>query len=542
VTHTGPTFVFVADTLNSTIRVMQPGGVVSTYAGTAGTAGHHDANGTSATFSDPQGVAVDSSGNVFVADTFNDTIRKIATNGDVTTYAGAASLAGNTDAVSLASNARFTNPAAVAVDSSGNVYVADTGNNSIRKIAVGTTVGGAVTTIAGSSAGFDSPKGVAVDSLGNVYVADTFNSVIRMIAPGGTVSILAGDLGNPGTVDGTGPAAQFSLPIGITVDGAGNVFVGDSVSNTIRKVTQAGVVTTIGGLAGSSAASTNGTDSYARFNSPQGIAVGSTGVLYLADSANNLIREGVIQSTSGDLTGTGMPDIFWTDTTTGGRGVYIMNGTAPQSWTDLGSPSTDWRIAAVADFTGNGNNDILWQNTSTGLCGYWIMNGPTVTGWVQLGTLPTQWRIGGVGDFSGTGSQDILWQNTSTGLCGFYIMNGTTIVSWVELGTLPTQWKIAAVADFNHEGKPDILWQNTSTGECGFYIMNGTSIGSWAELGTLPTDWRIAAVGDFNGDGNPDILWQNSVTGVAGFYIMNGTSINSWVGLGQFPLEWQIQP
>jgi hypothetical protein len=534
--------VYVADKLNSLIRVISSGGVVTTLAG-SGVQGHHDATGTLATFDQPEGVAVDSMGNVFVADTTNDTIRRITPGGSVSTYAGIALTPGSTNSGTVATLATFTTPSAVAVDSTGNVYVADTGNNIIRKIAPGSgaTVGGVVTTFA---TGFDSPEGITCDSSGNVYVADTFDSVIDIITPAGTVTTLAGTSGSAGTSDGTGPDAQFSLPIGIAVDSTtGDIFVGDTVADTIRKVTQAGVVTTIGGVPGSNG-STNGTGSFALFDAPEGIAAKADGTLFVADADNEVVREGVLLNLaiSGDLTSSGSPDVFWTDTSTGERGAYIMNGTAPVSWADFGSIASAWRIAAVADFTATGSNDILWQNSSTGECGFYTMNGATVTGWVELGTVNTAWRIAAVGNFHGTGSNDILWQNTITGECGFYIMNGRTIESWAELGTLPTQWKIAGAADFNGDGKPDILWQNTVTGECGFYIMNGTTPVSWAELGTVPTQWQIAALGDFNGDGKSDILWQNTSTGVAGFYIMNGTTIVSWVGLGQFPLEWQIQP
>lgn len=266
--------VYVADKLNNLIRMITSGGVVTTLAG-SGSQGHNDATGTSASFNEPLGVAVDSFGNVFVADTTNDTIRKITPGGSVSTYAGIALSSGNTNSNTVATAATFAAPAAVAVDSSGNVYVADTGNNVIRKIAPGTaTVGGVVTTFA---TGFDSPEGISCDSSGNVYVADTFNSVIDEITPGGTVTTLAGTSGSTGTNDGTGPDAQFSLPIGISVDSTtGFIFVGDTVADTIRKVTQAGVVTTIGGTAGSGSFN-NGTDSYALFKSPEGIAAKSAG-------------------------------------------------------------------------------------------------------------------------------------------------------------------------------------------------------------------------------------------------------------------------
>jgi streptogramin lyase len=533
--------VFVADTTNNLIRMITMSGVVSTFAG-SGTAGHHDAMGTSATFAEPKGIAVDSNGNLFVADTFNDTIRRIDTSGNVTTYAGIALSSGSTNSNTVATAATFASPAAVAVDTSGNVYVADTGNNLIRKIAPGSgsTVGGVVTTIASGS--IDAPAGIAVDSAsGNVYFTDTFDDVIKVIAPGGAVTILAGQGGAPGTADGTGTAAQFSLPVGIALGSGGVLYVCDTGNQTIRRVTEAGVVTTIGGAAGTSTPFSNGTDSYATFNSPEGIAVeGDT--LFVADAENQVIREGLTLAVNGDLTGDDMPDVFWTNTSTGERGAYIMNGTSSTGWAEIGTIPLQWQMAGVADFTGNGNNDILWSNTSTGQCGLYLMDGTSVLGWANLGTIPTQWRIGGVGNFHGIGSSDIIWQNTSTGQVGFYLMNGTTVTGWANLGTFPSGWQVAAAADFNGDGMPDILWQNTNTGQIGIYIMNGTNFASWVNLGTVPVAWKAVAAGDFSGSGSSDILFENTSTGQCGFYIMNGTTVTGWSNLGVVPTQWVAQP
>ena len=288
--------VYVADYINHTIRKVTPSGVVTTLAGSAGVQGSADGTGSEASFSLPASVAVDSSGNVYVADYINHTIRKVTPSGVVTTLAGTAGLIGSTDATG--SVAQFQFPKGVAVDSSGNVYVADYGNHTIRKV----TPSGVVTTLAGSAgfsgsadgtgseARFNYPLGVAVDSSGNVYVGDTDNSTIRKVTPGGVVTTLAGSAGVIGSADGTGSEARFNYPLGVAVDSSGNVYVGDTDNSTIRKVTPGGVVTTLAGSAGV-IGSADGTGSEARFNYPLGVAVDSSGNVYVADTDNQTIRK-----------------------------------------------------------------------------------------------------------------------------------------------------------------------------------------------------------------------------------------------------------
>jgi hypothetical protein len=288
--------LYVADFNNETIRKITPGGVVTTLAGKAEVMGSADGTGAAARFSGPSGVATDGAGNVFVADSGNNTIRKITPTGVVTTLAGTAGITGSTDGTGTA--ARFWVPQGLATDSSGNVYVADSSNNTIRKI----TPTGMVTTLAGTAgvigsadgtgaaASFDNPDGIATDSVGNVYVGDTLNSTIRKITPAGLVTTLAGTPGVTGSADGTGAAARFDTPDGVATDDAGNVYVGDVNGHTIRKITPAGIVTTLAGTAGVTG-SADGTGAAARFYSPSGVATDSAGNVYVADQVNNTIRK-----------------------------------------------------------------------------------------------------------------------------------------------------------------------------------------------------------------------------------------------------------
>jgi hypothetical protein len=305
--------VFVADTLSQTIRKITPEGVVTTLAGTPDASGSADGTGAAARFFYPSAIAVDPAGNAFVADTINQTIRKITPEGVVTTFAGAAEASGNANGTGAA--ARFDNPEGVAVDSLGNVYVGDTNNETIRKI----TSEGVVTTLAGTAgaagtadgmgaaARFSHPGGLIVDEAGNVYVGDTYNQTVRKITSEGVVTTLAGEVGRKGSSDGTGTAARFSDPKGVAVDSTGNVFLADYGTNTIRKITSEGVVTTIAGAA-PQASSTDGTGAAARFDfssweNTSGMAVDSAGTVFLADTYNDTIRKitsaGVVTTLAG---------------------------------------------------------------------------------------------------------------------------------------------------------------------------------------------------------------------------------------------------
>jgi ribosomal protein S11 len=289
-----------------------------TIAGKAGTSGSNDGTGSAARFNGPVGVAVDTNGNLYVPDVGNNTIRivkPVGTSWVVTTVAGLAGSPGSADGTNSAARFNFTINVGgenyfgggPAVDSAGNVYVPDAGNNTIRRVTpVGTNW--VVTTLAGkagvsgsadgtnSAARFYCPLGLAVDTNGSIYVADGLNDTIRRVTPVGTdwvVTTLAGKAGVSGSADGTNGAARFSLPCYPGLDSAGNVYVPDAFNDTVRRVTPVGtnwVVTTLAGRANVSG-SADGTNSAARFYEPVQVAVDSAGTLYEADSGNNTIRK-----------------------------------------------------------------------------------------------------------------------------------------------------------------------------------------------------------------------------------------------------------
>ncbi len=284
--------IYMTDEDNNTIRKITPAGVVGELAGKRGTPSTLDGSRGDARFSILRGITVDRAGNVYVADSY--TIRKITPAGDVSTLAGKAGTPGTVDGAG--GEARFSIPSGVAVDDSGNVYVADT--YTIRKI----TPAGVVSTLAGTlrhagsadgtgaAARFsDQAKDVAVDKEGNVYVADTYNNTIRKITPSGVVNTVAGMAGQMGAAEGTGADASFSRPQGIAVDRDGNVYVADTYNSTIRKITPSGVVSTLAGAVGQRG-HVDGPGGTARFNDPQGIAVDGRGNICVADRGNQVIR------------------------------------------------------------------------------------------------------------------------------------------------------------------------------------------------------------------------------------------------------------
>jgi sugar lactone lactonase YvrE len=322
-------------------------GTVTTFAGSA-TSGYGDGLGTAALFSNPAGIASDANGNLYVSDSFNNRIRKIAPDGTVTTVAGNGTAGYNTTDTPAA-EAEFYAPQGLAVDAQGNIFVADMGNNVIREI----TAGGVVKTVAGNgiagyvdgaaltAAEFRSPVAVALDQNGNIFVADRDNNMIRKITSAGVVSTIAGTK-TPGYVNGTvntttGTYASFRDPSGLAVDAQGNIYVADLGNSAIRKITSAGVVTTIAGgpgqttlvgspigismdsqgnffiadesgrvieltsnilydLAGSAnvAGFADGSGTTAQFNTPQGICVTPSGGIFVADFNNNRIRKVVV--------------------------------------------------------------------------------------------------------------------------------------------------------------------------------------------------------------------------------------------------------
>ncbi len=261
--------------------------------------GYADGIGAQAKFNNPNGIAVDGAGNVYVADTGNSVVRKVDVHAVVTTVAGQA---GNqSDMDGTGTQARFDEPEGIAADAAGNLWVTDAGAGTIRRIVLAT---GAVTTFAGGGNGFadgtgtgarfNQPRGIVADDAGNLYVSDASNQLIRRIVIAtAAVTTIAGGVGQAGFADGTGTAARFNQPRGLALDGNGKLYVADSANSSIRAIALAGgVVTTLAGtgMPGPS----DGVGTAAAFDNARGVVCDGLGNLYVADTNNSMVRKIVI--------------------------------------------------------------------------------------------------------------------------------------------------------------------------------------------------------------------------------------------------------
>ncbi|WP_400190935.1 IPT/TIG domain-containing protein [Hymenobacter sp. B81] len=336
--------------------------------GTAGFSGD-GAAATSAQLNGPQNVAVDGSGNVFIADATNQRVRKVnAATGVVTTVAGTGSVGFSGDG-GPATSAQLNFPTGVAVDGSGNLFIVDRINNRIRRVSAAT---GVVTTVAGTgSVGFSGdggpatsaqlnfPTGVAVDGSGNLFIVDRINNRIRRVsAATGVITTVAGN-GTSGFSGDGGPAtsAQFNAPFGMAVDGSGNLFITDAINHRIRKVSGAtGIITTVAGNGSAGFSGDGMAATSARLNLPQGVAVDGSGNLFIADGGNRCIRK--VSAATGVIT---------TVAGTGGTGGFSGDG-GPATSARLGSS-----YGVAVDGSGNlfiadrNNNRIRRVSAATGI-------------------------------------------------------------------------------------------------------------------------------------------------------------------------------
>jgi sugar lactone lactonase YvrE len=291
--------LYATDYRNNTIRQIKPDGTVSIFVGTALTCGYDDTNndqGLPVSFCHPSGITADTAGNLYVTDEFYNTIRKITPTGVVSTVAGTAGTCGSADSNNdQGLPVSFCGPSGITADTTGNLYVTDQVNNTIRKI----TPTGVVSTVAGTvgpcgsadsnndqglPVSFCGPSGITADTAGNLYVADRNNHTIRKITPDGVVSTFAGTAGTCGSADSNndqGLPASFCGPSGITADTAGKLYVADFENFTIRRITPAQVVSTVVGTAGSAGSGPYPVELPGKINIPAAVTMFSTNQLVI---------------------------------------------------------------------------------------------------------------------------------------------------------------------------------------------------------------------------------------------------------------------
>ena len=315
--------LYIAETGDHVIRRIDTNGLITTIAGT-GTQGFSGDNGpaTAALLDSPQGLAVDANKNLYIADTHNHRIRRLdLVTGTITTVAG--TTAGFSGDNGLAATARLNLPTALALDANNNLYIADTQNYRVRRITAAT---GLITTVAGNgtqgfsgdngpatAASIDSPTGLAIDAAGDLYLSDTHNHRIRKVnAASGIITTVAGAAAGYSGDNGPATAAPLALPHGISIDSVGNLYIADTENHRIRRIDAVtGTMTTVAGNGTQTFGGDNGPATLATLDSPRSTAISSTGLVTLADSGNQRVRQldtesiPVIHTIAGLSSGTG---------------------------------------------------------------------------------------------------------------------------------------------------------------------------------------------------------------------------------------------
>jgi uncharacterized protein (TIGR03437 family) len=447
--------LYIADTSNNRIRKVAAG-TIATVAGN-GTAGFSGDNGpaTSAQFNQPEGVAVDTNGNVYVADTGNNRIREIS-GGIITTLAGTG-VAGFSGDSGAAASAQLNQPKGVAVDTNGNVYIADTGNNRIREI-----TGGVINTIAGggtstgtsgsaTSIKLNLPQGVFVDSLFNVYIADTGNNLVRLVANGTSFLTTIAGYGPAGySGDGEVPtAAELNQPQGVSADIAGNLYIADTDNNRIRSASEGSIATLAGG--GTAGLGDGGAPASAQLFAPRGIALDTAADLFIADTGDNRIR--YVANTSSP--------VINTIAGTGTAGFGGDNG--PSTSAQLNSPKS-----AVVDSSGDvyiadaNNNRIRILTPGTA---------PTIT-------------PGGIVPIDSTVS--VVQPGSWVSIYGSNLASGTYLWNDDFPTALPEGAGSGSTTSVTIDGKPAYLWF-VSPGQINLQVPNDSTTGPVSVVVTAPS-------------------------------------------------------
>ena len=601
-----------ADTDNR-IRAVTSDGVINTVAG----GGNVDGEGivpTTAFLSNSFAVTFDSArGILYFGDGYR--VRRVSGASNVLTTVAGAYNPGTPADDQAALSPQFFMITGLAVDSAGSLYVADSGNSRVRKV-----TGGTITTVAGGGSSFADggsptatsvkPGGIALDSAGALYIWDCQNLRIRKVVNGVITSIAGGGSGTGDGVPATSVSLACSAIAAITVDPAGAVYFSDG--SRVRKVGADGLIHTIGplsqtstvrGLAADSAgnvfasydfshiwrltpdptfcaysastvpvqpaaggafsisvttgtgcgwqASLSASAPWVTLSGTQGsgngtvsvtlapnTGVGRTTIFIVGGQAVTITQAGVPRIGS-DFNGDGAPDLVWQNEATRQVTVNYYGGAGGASYQGYNwlytSAAPGWRVVAVADFNSDGAPDLVWQNEATGQASvhYYGGSGGAVDGgwsWLYTGNA-AGWKIVAAADFNGDGVPDLVWQNEATRqvVVHYYGGSGGALdQGWAWLyGASAPGWRVVAAADFNADGIPDLVWQGEATRQVSVHYYGGSGGAvdqGWNWLNTAGAPgWKVAAASDFNGDGVPDLVWMNDTTRQVTVHYYGGT-------------------
>ena len=388
---------FIADTSNNRIRRVNTNGFITTVAGTNSSGFSGDGGAaTNAKLFSPSGEALDAFGNFFIADTSNGRIRRVDTNGIITTVAGTSTRGFYGDG-GAATNALLSSPFGVAVDVFGNLFIADPNNSRIRKV----DTNGIITTVAGTnSAGFsgdggaatiaklNSPYGIAVDVFGNLFIADSGNSRIRKVDTNGIITTVAGT--NSAGFSGDGGAAtnaKLNTPYGVALDAFGNLFIADSGNSRIRKVDTNGIITTVAGTNSAGFSGDGGAATNAKLNTPYGVVFDTFDNLLIADYNNSRIRK---------VNLSGSPLLVLPNVTTANSGIYSVVITSPSGSVTSSNvslsvgfpPSLSAQSQSLAVTNGASSSLTVVISGSLPLSYQWFFNANTMGAGGTNATLP----------------------------------------------------------------------------------------------------------------------------------------------------------
>jgi uncharacterized protein (TIGR03437 family) len=506
--------LFIADTFNARIREVGVNGVINTVAGSGNPGfGGDGQQAVLAAMSSPVGVAVDRSGNILIADRNNYRIRKVAAGGQMGTLAGNGTQSYSGDG-GPATAAQMNQPAGMAADGFGNIYVADTQNAVVRVVSpsgvIYTFAGTGVAGFSGDSgqasgAQLNSPSGVAVDTAGNVYIADTFNARIRKVLPNGIITTVAG--GGSAQGDG-GPAtgAALSLPRSVAVDPVGNLFISDTGSSRIREVLAVdGTISTVAGNGSPGYSGDLGPATGAQLNAPLGIAVDVGDTIFIADSGNNVIRRvsgGIIAT----IAGNGTPGYSGD----GGQGVNAQLTTPYAVALDISENVyvADYANARIREVTTGGTMSTVVGN---GIPGYSGDGGPAVT--AQVST-PTGVAVDGQGNVyvadSGNGVVRKLLRTFQLIMTGAVLDAASETVSSISPGQI--------VVIYGAGLGPSTLVQNQPVNGVFGTQVAGTTVqfnGQFAPM-IYTSATQVAAIAPYNVSFSPNaqvtVTYQNQIS------------------------------